>query len=111
MDSTGENTAEDNPQISYRTELGTHNSTKDGACTRNVQKLNHENLPTGKDNKVNAIGLCHCRGHTVIWPENNPAQGLSRVTRLNCRECPDWTVACAPTGLSRVPRPGLHAPA
>ena len=70
MDGSGEDTAEDNPQIGHRTELGTHDGTEDRTRTSDVQKLNHKNLPGGKHHEIDAIGLCHSRRHTVIWPED-----------------------------------------
>ena len=43
--STCKDTSEDNPEIGSRSELGTHDGTKDRSSTCNVQELYHENLP------------------------------------------------------------------
>ena len=67
---TSEDAAEDNPQIGHRTELRTHDGTKDRTSSRNVQKLDHEDLPVWKHNVVQAVGLSHSRRHTVIWPKH-----------------------------------------
>ncbi len=66
MDGSGENTAEYNPQIGHRTELGTHDGTEDRTRTRNIQELDHENLPTGEDDIVHTVGLCQSWSRTVV---------------------------------------------
>ena len=43
---------------------------KMGPCSRNVQKLNHEDLPVRKYNVVQAVGLGNGRRHTVIRSEH-----------------------------------------
>ena len=58
--------AEDNPQIGDRAELGTHDGTEDGTRTGNVQELNHKDLPVGKDNIVNTIGLGNSRSDAIV---------------------------------------------
>ena len=66
MHSSGKDTAENDPQISHRTKLRTHDGTEDRTCTRNVQKLDHKNLPRRQHDVVETIGLGHCRRHTII---------------------------------------------
>ena len=66
---TCEDASEDNPQVSNRSELGTHNGTKDGACTRDIQKLNHKHLPVRKYDVIHPVGLSHSGCHTVIGAE------------------------------------------
>ena len=70
MGSTRKDTPKHNPKISHRTELGTHDSTKDRACTGNVQKLNHKNLPVGKYHKVQSVRFCDGWRRTVIRSEH-----------------------------------------
>ena len=52
VNGTGKDTTQHNPQIGHRTELGTHDGTKDRTGTGNVQELNHKDFPVGKDNVV-----------------------------------------------------------
>ena len=68
--STGKDTAKDNPQVGHRAELGTHDSSEDGACTGNIQKLNHEHLPRRKHDVVKTVGLGYGGRHTVIGPKH-----------------------------------------
>ena len=70
MHRTCKDAAEDYPQIGRRTELRTHDGTKDRAGTGNVQKLNHKNLPTRKHHVVKTVGLCNGGSHTVVGTEN-----------------------------------------
>ena len=70
MGSTRKDTTKHNPKISHRTELGTHDSTKDRACTGNVQELNHKNLPVGKYHKVQSVRFCDGWRRTVIRSEH-----------------------------------------
>ena len=63
-------TAEDNPQISRRTELRTHDGTEDRSRTGNVKELNHENLPVGKHDVVKSVCLGNGGRHTVIWSKH-----------------------------------------
>ena len=46
--------------------LCTHDGTEDGSCTSNIQKLNHENLPVRKGNKVNPVGFCYSGSNTIV---------------------------------------------
>ena len=70
MGSTCKDTAEDNPQIGGRTELGTHDSTEDRTGARNVQKLNHENLPRRKKNVIHSIVYTQRWSNTIIRSED-----------------------------------------
>ena len=70
MGGTGEDAAEDNPEIGSRTKLGAHDGTEDRTCTCNVKKLNHEYLPVGKNDEIKTVGLSHGRSHTVVWCEH-----------------------------------------
>ena len=69
VNGSGENAAEDNPQIRSRTKLGTHDGTKDGTCAGDVEKLYHEHFPVGHGDIVHAVGLCHGWRGTVIGRE------------------------------------------
>ena len=55
MHSTGEHGAEGDPQEHNGSPDGTGQGAEDGAEAGNVQKLNHEQLPLGKDNVVDAV--------------------------------------------------------
>ena len=57
MYGTGEDTAKDNPQITGRAELGTHDGSENGARSCDVQELDHEHPPGGHLDKVHAVGL------------------------------------------------------
>ena len=67
---SGKDASKHNPQIGSRAELGAHDGTEDGACARNVKKLNHENLPSGKNDVIDAISLFYSRGQTVVGSKN-----------------------------------------
>ena len=66
VNSTGKDTSKDNPQIGRRTELGSHDSTEDGARSCDVQELNHENLPGRQHDVINTIGLSYGRRRSVV---------------------------------------------
>ena len=55
MDSTGEDTAEDDPQVSDGAEQGTAQSAQDGAGAGDVQQLDQKDLPGGHGDVVNAV--------------------------------------------------------
>ena len=63
---SGKDASKDNPQVGCRSELSTHDGTKDGARSRNVQELNHKHLPVGKNDVVQAVSLSHSRSNTVV---------------------------------------------
>ena len=69
VDGSGEDAAEDNPQIGRRTELRAHDGTEDGACARDVEELDHEDLPSGHHDVVQPIGLADGGRHAVIGAE------------------------------------------
>ena len=52
---TSEDTAKNNPQIRYRTEPHTHDSTKDRSCTSNIQELNHKYFPCWQYQVIDTI--------------------------------------------------------
>ena len=54
---TGENAAEDDPQIAGRAEFGAHDGAEDGTRSRNVQELDHIHLPGGHDDEIHSIGF------------------------------------------------------
>ena len=66
----GKDTAEDDPQISHRTELRTHDGTEDRTSTGNVQELNHEDFPRRENNVIETIGLSNGWCHTIIWTKH-----------------------------------------
>ena len=70
MSGSGEDTAEDNPQIGSGSELGTHDGTEDRACSGNVEELNHEDLPVGQYNVVQSVGLGHGGCYAVVGSEH-----------------------------------------
>ena len=52
-----EDAAQHDPQVGRRAELGAHDGAEDGPRSRDVQELDHEHLPGGKGNVVDAVGL------------------------------------------------------
>ena len=67
---TGEDAAEDNPQISRRTVPGTHDGTKDRASTGDVKELDHIHFPRRHGDVVDAIGIGNSRRRTVVRLED-----------------------------------------
>lgn len=63
---TGKDTAQYNPKIGHRTIPCTHDGAKDRPGTCYVEKLDHEDFPTGQHDKVYPIRLCHCWRRTVV---------------------------------------------
>ena len=63
---SGEDGAEDDPQVGHGTELGTHDGTEDGACAGNIEELDHVNLPVGKHHEVNVVALGNGWRHAVV---------------------------------------------
>lgn len=53
---TGKDTAEHNPQIGCRAELGSHDGTEDRPQPGYIEKLYHENLPGGQWDVIHSIG-------------------------------------------------------
>ena len=70
VDGAGEDAAEDNPKVGYGTIPCSHDGSKDGACARNVEELNHEDFPGGHDDVVDTVGMSHGRGRTVVRRED-----------------------------------------
>ena len=70
MHCSGKDTAKHYPQIARGSELRSHDGSEDGASAGNVQELDKKYFPVGHGNKVNAIGLCHCWGDTVVGTEH-----------------------------------------
>ena len=70
MHRTGEDTAEDYPQIGRRTELSTHYRTENRTCSGDIQELNHENFPVWQHDEIHSIGLRHCGSNAVIGRNN-----------------------------------------
>ena len=66
VDSSGKNAAKHNPQITGWSELGSHNGTEDRSRSRDIEKLNHKDLPVGKDHEIYTVGLGHRRRGTVV---------------------------------------------
>lgn len=64
---TGKDATEHYPQISRRTIPCSHDGTKDGARTCNIEKLNHVYLPVRHPHVVNAIGMSGRRRGIVSW--------------------------------------------
>ena len=85
---SGEDTAEHNPQISNRAELSSHDGTKNRTSSSDVQKLNHKNLPTGKNEKINSVGHGYCRGRTIVGLDNAlykfPIQQIAQHQNNQC---------------------------
>ena len=48
----------------------THDCTEDRTCSGNIEKLNHKNLPIGKNHKVNTIGFSYGRSLTIVRAEH-----------------------------------------
>ena len=71
MHRTGEDAAEHDPEIGGGTELGAHNGAEDGTRPRNVEELDHENLPTGHLDVVDAV---------------RPADGRRRTGRVGAED-------------------------
>ena len=70
MGGSGKDAAQNNPQISCRAKLCSHNGTKDRTCACNVQKLNHEYLPVGEHHEVNTVCLDNGRSISVVRPKH-----------------------------------------
>ena len=56
-------------KIGRRTELRAHDGTEDGPCARDVEELDHEDLPSGHYNVVQPIGLADGGRHAVVRAE------------------------------------------
>ena len=56
MNRSGKDTAKHNPQICSSTEPHTHNGSENRARTCDIQELNHEYLPSRKNNIIHTIG-------------------------------------------------------
>ena len=69
VDGSSEDAAEDNPQIGRRTELRAHDGTEDGPRARDVEELDHEDLPSGHHDVVQPIGLADGGRHAVVGAE------------------------------------------
>ena len=71
VDGTCEDTAENNPQIGNRTIPRSHDGTENRPRAGNVQKLNHENFPSGQRDEIHTVGLVIGRCRTVVRAENS----------------------------------------
>ena len=69
MDRTGKDGAEGDPQEDHGTPQSAAQSAEDGAEARNVQKLDHKELPLRQDHVVYTVVDLDGRGLTVIRPE------------------------------------------
>ena len=67
---TREDTAEHNPEIGRRAELGAHDRTENRTRPGNIQELDHENLPRGQHDIVYPIGFGDSRRGPVVGPEH-----------------------------------------
>ena len=67
---SGEDAAENYPQVGRRTELGAHYRAEYRAGAGDVEELDHEDLPTRKHYVVNAVGHAHGRRRTVVRSED-----------------------------------------
>ena len=70
MNGPSKDTTQHNPQIGCRAELSTHDGTKDGACTGNVQELNHEDFPRWEHHEIYPISFSDSWRRTVIGSKN-----------------------------------------
>ena len=57
MHGPGENAAQYDPKECGGTELGSHDGSEDGACPRDVQELDHVDLPCRHGDEVHPVGL------------------------------------------------------
>ena len=64
---TRKDTAEHNPQVGCRSELGTHDGTEDGTQTCNVEELDHVDLPSGHGDIVDAVLLGVGRRFAILF--------------------------------------------
>ena len=62
MDGTGEDAAQDDPQIGGRAEFRAHDGPEDGAGACNVQELDHEDFPGWHRDEIHSVGLGNGRG-------------------------------------------------
>ena len=70
MDCTGKDGTEGDPQENDRTPKSTAQSAEDGTQTRNIQKLDHKELPLRENHVVHAIVDLHGRRFTVVRAES-----------------------------------------
>ena len=70
VNGAGEDTSKDNPQVGRGTELRTHDGAEDGTRARDVEELNHKNLPSGKHDVVYAVGHTYRRSGPVVGSED-----------------------------------------
>ena len=85
---TGEDASKHNPQIGHRTIPRTHDGTEDGSRAGNIQKLNHENLPTRKHDVVHSIGLRHSGRGAVVGTKHLLHQlSIEEITGHECQQC------------------------
>jgi len=70
MDCTGKDGTEGDPQEDDRTPKSTAQSAEDGTQTRNIQKLDHKELPLRENHVVHAIVDLHGRRFTVVRAES-----------------------------------------
>ena len=76
VNGTGEDAPQDNPQVGRRAELRAHDGAEDGTRARDVEELNHKNLPSGKNDVVYAVGHTYRRSGPAVGSEdalNHPA--------------------------------------
>ena len=69
VDRTGKNRTEGDPQENHRTPQSAAQSAEDGAEARNVQKLDHKQLPLRQNHVVHAIVDLDSRRFTVVRAE------------------------------------------
>ena len=70
MDCTGKDGTEGDPQEDDRTPKSAAQSAEDGTQTRNIQKLDHKELPLRENHVVHAIVDLHGRRFTVVRAES-----------------------------------------
>ena len=70
MDTTGEDGTTGDPQENDRTPKSTAQSAEDGTQTRNIQKLDHKELPLRENHVVHAIVDLDSRRFTVVRAES-----------------------------------------
>ena len=63
VDGSGEDCAEDNPEVGCGAELCSHDGSEDGTETGDVEELNHEDFPRGKGDVVDSVS--HCQGRCL----------------------------------------------
>ena len=84
VDGSGENAAQDYPHIGHRPVPRTHDGTENRTRAGNVQKLNHENLPSRKHHEIYSVGLCNGGRRAVVGAENTLHE--TSIEKIACNQ-------------------------